>query len=195
MRQITRVQFPRFQYETKPEQDFQDRELIERAALRPMVSAHVVNQLIQPSYIVNSEMKDEKRETNWYGAYHTARYDQVVGDVFRPLWGKDIGKQRLFRLWHIIHDYQWDHQALSGRSHEVVLDKLKFDGDEPFEEVAALLINDRDHTRQKMVLREENGDWNEPVLETLNYRCNFSLKIMTELATSSLSDLVPAPDN
>ncbi len=187
----TRIQFPRFQSETNPEQDITKRKVM-NVASRNYMYKEEVRRVINPKTIVERKRAvNEKNRTGWWGEWHDSRKELVLGDVFRPIQGDELGKPVLFRYWLIHHAYQWDTQAMSGKSKEVVLEKLN-PVQATFREVAALLINENKPEAIQMVVKDESDDWQEPKpMDEIDLQRDFCLQVIGRLSIVSLIDIQP----
>ena len=179
---MTRIQFPRFEYEKPPDAPLEKRVLVRRAPLRQWLSQTALRPLLDP---VDVEFTEPARpvRNGWYGIYHETSVRQTAVRQFRS-WR--YGKMHGYRSRLLEHTYLWDHQALEGYSHELHLERQS-GPEEPFDEILALFIPRPTPWQplpgQRLLLRMPNGEWREPPYQTASdHRRDFYLAVATELA-------------
>lgn len=197
MRKSTTVQFQRFETETDANEPFSQRKLIRRAELRPWLLGAEVEQIVNPIAVMASERVNMKETQNWFGVRHYATKKLGIGDFFHSPFS---GHVEIYRSWVIEHDYLWDEQALDGTATEVVLERLR-QGTASFEEEAALFVDGQSFKRskesanseQRLVIRNDQGEWREPLFGEPDDRRDFCLMVMSELATRQILSLSEKP--
>lgn len=183
----TKVNLPRFQFETPPDGKILDRKLQWRAPTREWLTASEWEQISNPSEIVDE--RSGRVRSGWWGEWHHIKRTMTIGRLFDTPFDDDP-----FRLYRMIidqHTYLWDRQALEGRATEVVLERLTEHG---FAEYAALLCkksfgwNDEAAEGQRLLVAYD-GEYTEPEFSGIDDRRDFCLLVMAELAVTTFDDL------
>ncbi len=159
----TTVLFPGFQSETPVDGPLYKRRLEWIVPPLAWLSDIEVRQIVKPSAV----FEGQRLATNagWWGVYHHATSKRS----FPLVLDSDSDFAGSYNTQTIKHDYLWDHQALSGRAFEVVLEKA-VDTSLPHHPIARLLLPLQSYPRdgrgecslQHLMIRDDEGGWIVP---------------------------------
>ncbi len=161
----SKVLLPRFERELPAEGPVNERELQTIADPRHWMVEHQFKDLLSPETVTGvTRSRGKRAKQDWWGLRHSAVEKTSLGLLIDES-GVDLPFQdsmKLYRYRVVEHDYQWDHQAVSGNCSEVVLERLTLGVG--FKEVMAIMAGrGHDHKgKQSLVMLGQGGEMNEP---------------------------------